>query len=408
MNKVFKIGSWVLPIVCMTIGLIACSDNSYKGFVMPSDNIPEENIPVMIAVGNPEINDIVSRGSGVIDQTDNDLWRNAYIYIYSFKRDMSTNYSVLSTEDDEMCLIDASTQEHSSKLGKKAKINGNETYISWADGSENVFYHSNNLPYDFFGYYIDDMEIGEQEVIRTGEGVKLKVRIDGRQDLMSARASLTEEQANRKTYTEEERENIKEWYYSTYTAQRNIQPIMIFKHHLSRFIFRIYPARKDANEVIITGIKVKSKRNGLFTVAHSVVGNMGVDFSEEQSYEDLSLLEKDGSPLLTDTYHTDYNGDFSESLYERPYVEIGGSLILPPEETSYDCEVEMKQTIDGTTHTYTSLTKLNNTEGVFKAGMQYTIRLSIYGLQDVDATVVPTPWENGGEVVVDPDKDFGK
>lgn len=385
---------------------IACSDNSYKGYTAEIKEPEGEGIPVMISVGNPEFNDVVARGSGAIDQTDNASWHNAYIYVYSFKRDMSSDYSLLSVEDDEMCLIDASTVEHKSKLGRKAKINEHETYISWVDNPTNVFYHDNNLPYDFFGYYIDDIELDESDVTRNKEGVQLKIKIDGTQDLMSARANLTEEQLNRKDFEDEEKANIKDWYYSFYTAQRNIQPVMIFKHHLSRFIFQIYPVTAKANNITVDEVRVKSKREGLFTVAHTATGNMGVDFSAEQPYEELFLTENKGEPLSPGTYHTDYHGDFSESLYERPFVRVGESIMLPPNETEYQCIVLLKEVIGDKEYTYESPVTLTNKDEAFKSGTQYIVKLGIWGLQDVTVSVTPEPWKDGGGIVVDPDKDF--
>ena len=376
--------------------LIACSDNSYKGYTAEIKEPEGESIPVIISVGNPDFN-VATRGTGAIDQTDNGSWYDAHVYIYSFKRDLATDYSVLSADDDEMCLIDASTAENKSKQGRKAQINEHETYISWADDKPSVFYHANNLPYDFFGYYIDDIEINESDVIRYKDGVQLKVKIDGTQDLMSARASLTEEQTNRKDLDDEEKANIKDWYYSFYTAQHNIQPVMIFKHHLSRFIFQIYPVTLKANNVTIEEVRIKSKREGLFTVAHTTTGNMGVD-----------LMEKKGEPLLAGTYHTDYHGDFSESLYERPFVRVGESIMLPPGETEYQASVLLKEVIGNKEYTYESPITLANGNEAFKPGTQYIVKLGIWGLQDVTVSVTPEPWQDGGSVTVDPDKDFGK
>lgn len=386
----------------------SCADNSYKGYVSIIEEPDEESIPVMISVGNPEFNSSDTRGIGAIDQTDNASWHDAYIYIYSFKRDMATDYSILGNEDDEMCLIDASTGESRSKQGRKAKINKNETYISWVDSKNNVFYHNNNLPYDFFGYYIDDIDVTENDVLRNKESIQLKVKIDGTQDLMSARAGLTDEQINRKDFSDEEKANIKDWYYSFYTAQRNVQPVMIFKHHLSRFIFQMYPVTEEANRVSIDEIRIKSKQTGLFTVVSSAIGNMGVDFSADQPYEDLFLTESKGEPLSPGVYHTDYQGDFSESLYERPFVRVGESIMLPPGEMEYQCTVLLKETRNGKEYAYESPVTLTNGNEVFKSGTQYIVKLGIWGLRDIDVNVTPEPWEDGGSIVIDPDKDFGK
>lgn len=391
--------------VCTASALAACADNSYKGVDGQVISYPEETLPVLISVGDPAYTP-TTKGSGATDQSSSS-WYDANVYVYAFKRDMTTDFGTLSIDDNATCLLDGSSN-NGSKLGRKAVINRNETYISWVDNQENVLYHANNLPYDFFGYFIDDLAIGEEDVARTAEGIKLKVKIDGTQDLMSARAALTEEQLNRKAFDEEERANIKEWSYSLYTALRNVHPVMIFKHHLSRFIFRIYPATQKANDVVLEEIKVASKREGWFTVAHSVTNNMGVDFSADTPYEDVLLTEEKGQPLLNDTYRTNYQGDFSESLYDRPFVRIGESLMLPPGEVSYSCIVRLKQTIDGQEHIFDSRVPLTNNGDSFKAGTQYIVKLAIYGLQEVGVSVSPVPWNDGGDITIDPDKDFNK
>lgn len=385
--------------------LAACADNSYKGIVEQTKPQPEETLPVMISVGNPAFTPS-SRGSGAIDPTS-DFWYGANIYVYSFKRDMTTDFRTLSINDNATCLLDASPN-NGSVLGRKAIMNRDETYISWVDNQETVLYHANNLPYDFFGYFIDDLVVGEQDVVRTKDGIHLKVKIDGTQDLMSARAALTEEQMNRKEFDKEEKENIKEWYYSLYTALRNVHPVMTFKHHLSRFIFRIYPATAKANDVVVDEVKVVSKREGWFTVAHAATGNMGVDFSADVPYEELLLRDEKGEPLKSDTYRTDYQGDFSEPLYDRPFVRVGESLMLPPGEVKYSCFVRLKQTIDGVVHTFDSSVPLANSGDTFKAGTQYIVKLAIYGLQEIGVSVSPTPWIDGGDITIDPDKEFKK
>lgn len=403
MSAISQIRGKQLPIICIASFLMACTDNSYKGVTGQDVIYPEETLPVMISVGNPAS---ATRGSGTIDPNSNS-WHDANIYVYSFKRDMSTDFRALSISDKATCLVDASANNNSA-LGKKAVINKNETYISWVDNQENVLYPANNLPYDFFGYFIDDLVVSEQDVVRSKDGIQLKVTIDGTQDLMSARAVLTEEQYNRKEFDNEEKANIKEWYYSLYTATRNIHPIMIFKHHLSRFIFQIYPATNKANDVVIDEVKVVSKREGWFTVAHAITGNMGVDFSADVPYEDVLLREEKGEPLLSDTYRTNYQGDFSEPLYDRPFVRVGESLMLPPGEVNYSCYVRLKQTIGGVAHTFDSEVPLSNSGDTFKAGTQYIVKLAIYGLQDIGVAVSPTPWIDGGDITIDPDEEFGK
>ncbi|MEG1546721.1 MAG: hypothetical protein RR371_05675, partial [Bacteroides sp.] len=66
--------------------------------------------------------------------------------------------------------------------------------IMWTGAEQAVFYRPNNIPYDFFAYYIDEMNIQEMDVLRAPDHIQMNVTIDGTQDLMSAHAQLTKSQ----------------------------------------------------------------------------------------------------------------------------------------------------------------------------------------------------------------------
>ena len=159
----------------------------------------------------------------------------------------------------------------------------------------------------------------------------------------------------------------------------------------------------------LVGDYVNSKTKGVFTVASSTTGNMGVDFSQEQEYTALFLTDKDRTELDKDTYCPKVDGvDFSKPVYERDAVQVGGELILPPGETQYFYSVKLKQFLNGSWK-YNELLNipLVMPEGeTFSPGNQYNVKLSVYGIQEVRTEVTLTPWIFGGSIIIDPDKDF--
>lgn len=149
---------------------------------------------------------------------------------------------------------------------------------------------------------------------------------------------------------------------------------------------------------MVNSITVKSKTSGTFTVVSRDESKLGVDFSSDKNYRELSLRERDGSALKQDTYHTDYHGDFTDALYERPHVQVGGSLLVAPD-TEYEVNMEMKEVKGQTYQTKSSFT-IRSASG-FQAGSQYVVRLSIYGMMDIRPNVEVEPWGTGGSIILD-------
>ena len=178
---------------------------------------------------------------------------------------------------------------------------------------------------------------------------------------------------------------------------------MYFKHHLARLRFELYPGRVEANEVYVDSITVRSKDRAIFTVAHKADDRMGVDFSMDSTYTFLSLRETDGSRLRRDTYHTDYTGDYNLPLYERDGVQVGGSLLVAPD-TQYEAHIYLKERGKGNSsmvYTYENVVPITCNEGVFEAGKQYTVRIGVYGMMEIDVGVEIVPWGYGGSITID-------
>ena len=343
------------------------------------------------------------KGQGAIDSDTKEAWEDASIYVFAFKRDLQTSFSVTSQEDSEWCLHDGTGAEMGSLAGNKERIGMLDSYVAWEGINRKIYYPQSNQPYDFYGYYIDDIPVEQEKITRTDDAVQIEVEIDGTQDLMTSKAELTDDQLYREDLTDEDRLDILNYSYSAYTAKRNIQPVMYFKHHLARLRFELYPGRVEANEVYVDSITVRSKDRAIFTVAHKADDRMGVDFSMDSTYTFLSLREEDGSRLRRDTYHTDYTGDYNLPLYERDGVQVGGSLLVAPD-TQYEAHIYLKERGKGNNsmvYTYENVVPITCNEGVFEAGKQYTVRIGVYGMMEVDVGVEIVPWGYGGSITID-------
>lgn len=396
-------------LISLWMTLEACTDHSFRSYTA-SGQEEAETIPVMLIVGDPSYS-LMFKGAGAIAPNEGLYWENSCIYVYSFKRDLTTDFQETSAKDPENCLVDGSVEKPGFPGGKKARLNSLDTYISWEEKSEKVCYPPTSYGYDFYSYYLDDLGPATEDYLRTTDGIQVKVKIDGSQDLMSAKARLTAQQTEQEGISGEEREQIQKYYYSIFTARRNIVPILYFKHHLVRLRFEIYPGSRKANNVYVDSIAVASKTRGIFTVAHKSEDRMGIDFTADTHYEYLALREKGGLPLENDRYHTDYWGDYSEPVFERESVQVGESLLVAPDE-GYKLRIYLKEwlndTGEGQPVTGVNYLNIQTTEAQFLPGRQYSVRIAVYGLQNVQVEVSPEPWGDGGDINVDEDESFIK
>lgn len=384
-----------LPVLLVCTVLQGCMDKSYNG-IAPDGSSPyytTEQLPVLLVIGVPD--NIISKGTGAIDYDEDDPWADKEMFFYAFKRDLSTSFSDLSKDSGSSCLIDGSRDGENNIAGKAARKNTMDQYIAWTGIERNVLYPPDYIPYDFYGYFIDDMEISARDITRTEDAITIAITIDGSQDVMSAMAELTDEQLNGHEYTDREKMEIMNYSFSSFTAQRGIHPTFLFNHHLSRLRFSLSAGSTAAENVYVDSIKVMSKARGIFTVAHKSPQNMGVDFSAETEYRPLALTEDDGSRLRTNTYHTD--GGVKD-------LPVGGSLLLAPDD-EYEVHMFVSETTsDGKKHTYENIFTIRSNSGSFSPGTQYSVRVTIYGLQSVYPSVTLEPWGYGGHIIIDDDQ----
>lgn len=400
---------WTYAVVAM-IMLQSCLDDSYKG--SSTDPFGQNAlVPVRVAIGEPSGN-IVNiqgsslKGSGPIDNMSQVNGRD--IYVYAFNRDLFTSYAKKSADDMLNTLVDASIDTPGSRAGKKAKTRSGSVWLDWVDAKKELYYHSGDMSkisYDFFAYYLDDMQVTEADYKREEHAVRINVQIDGRQDLMSAKAEIDSQQLEQ--CTDEEREYIKDYCYSYFTGIRDILPKFVFLHHLTRLEFELIPGETTLKKVIsVQSVKIKSRYKGEFTVADKgQPSQLGITFKEERA--DLALREKNGDEIKPGTYnlYTIYSPGQSATA-----VPMGGGLLVAPQDMPFEAVVTLEETqADGTikSATNTVLVKYIPEPGtmMFAAGNQYKVKFMIYGVNDIAANVTLEEWADGGKLDVDTEYD---
>lgn len=400
-------------------GLIGCSDNSYKSLPTVDEDDDPTPMPVLLSLGTPN-NSIITKGVGGIENNDgtyNEAWNGSKIYVFSFLKDTENEFTsftkTMEAYDGEnpltapACLIDGHLDDEDSKLGKEATVDAVTNAITWTGDNGAVYFPSAKKAYDFYAYYIDD--IIPQDITRTTDNISFKFEIDGTQDLMSAKAIFKDEQIKTEV-TNSEKENIRQLAFSSYTARRDIQPIINFEHHLTRLKFNIYPGHSDAENVYVESITVESKYKGTFTVVARNSSDMKLDFDD--TYTIFTLKDKGSDTGIAADYYKTNPYIPGKSAFEIDSVAVGESIMAAPD-NQYKFKIKLKQLITDDSgnpvepKSYVTDWILTAPEGTsFKAGYQYTVRIAIYGLQKPDIQIIPNKWENGGHVDVDEDDTF--
>lgn len=406
---------FLISFLAAAVALASCQDSSYRG---SADEffIEDQPVPVSIMIG--DINDKIvdlwgvgtetkaseevrTKGTGPKDVEEEGLWAGEDMYIYSFKKDMLTSYKAMSVDQPLECLIDGSIDTPGSVQGKRARLNDLDAYISWQGLQKVIYYHEGTQPYEFFAYYIDDLELKEEDFVRENDAVKINVKIDGAHDLMSSHGKLTEAQLYGGSLSDKDRLNCKNYSFSAYTALRNIQPVLIFKHHLTRFTFSVAAGRDRADAVIIDSIRIHTKTKGVFTVAAKNPNHMGVDFSGTTEYEWLHLRNDDGTMIPPGSMHT-HPYDPEAPSQEQKHL---GTLMVAPD-MGYKLEVYAHETtVNGNLEEYKNADLvLTPPDGeYFQAGHEYKVKLTIYGLMEMGLDIQLVEWEDGGDINIDND-----
>lgn len=391
----------ILAILCSSV-LLACTDKAWEGLTDEQYDDLDMGVPVPVVITMGSLQNGYTKGTGAVDAEDGKLWKDVDVYVYAFKKD-AESYSRPASDNNQDTLVDASLDDPESALGRKAKYEGLDGYITWENARQDAYYPLGKEPYDFFAYYLDDAEVDASSVTRSGTSVSFPVEIDGSRDLMTAHAEFSREQVAGRGFSEDEILLLEQYSFSSWTARRNVNPVLQFKHHLTRLRFEIYPGLPGSNEVYVNEVRVKSKTSAQFTVASSDPSQMGLDFGISSTRSDLFLCEQDGFPLKQDTYHTQYEGDYSIPIFERQGVQVGGTILVAPD-TSYEIALtNYEAKIEKVVHPLPFTISL--AEG-FKPGHQYVVKMAIYEMMSVDITVDVEPWGTGGYIIIDQEDEY--
>ena len=436
--------------LCMLL-LCGCSRGTYVGELPEDDDAPlTENIPIVLGFGVSSF-DILTRGSGAVESGTNlEFWKNAKFYVYAFNKNVETDLSVRWSEaNEDICLLDANRLSEeggqSSSHGKEVRVkvdNSNIMPILPDDktGSQDIYYNMKHTdwPYNFFAYYLDDLDLTQLQCVREKNRIYYDVELDGRRDFMSSVANpkLQEDKYANNPY----KQKIMDRAYSAYSASHGLNPVFSFQHHLVRLRFVICRPEEGGSvpsineSLVVKKVSVKSKVRGRFTVAVNDIDaddagkpHVGLsfnreDYASEEAYansEDyLYLLKKNGEEIGSDGWCRvidckKYSELSAEDKKKPSFLgkedendNSGASLLLAPA-TTYSARIfldEDKSSDPG--HGFVDVDLEPGGGAGFVAGGAYVIYLTINSLSDIKPNVEIGEWTPGGETILDPDGEF--
>ena len=332
----------------------------------------DDGTPVKVMFGTNVLN-ATAKGSGPLEQFDNTV-----LSVFAIDH-ASTNW----TSGDPFLLKNYSVTA---------------TGGSSASSFETDKYYKDNVNYDFYGYYVDNIDHQETNLKIDAQAVTLPVTITGYEDILLATTDKGKDSQAAKYKADLDGKTFNEnRVYSAYSARRDVVPNLVFEHMLTRldFVFKTGEEVNSNTRVEIVGIAVNSVTNGTLTVAG-----------------DQKLVPAtEAETALNLRYPTETN--FLEMPNTKDGVAIFGtnsnSIMVYPKAGSYELTVKVRQSkkigadwTPGSVETRTFPIAL--TSGSFKAGNKYEVTVITYGLEPVVVGVELTDWALGDNTIIDSDK----
>lgn len=378
---------------------------------------PEEGpVPVQFGLASPAYS-VTTKSAGGLD-----AWNNTTLYVFGYDR---------TAEDfaETSALIYNVGAE--AATGTEASLTVEHDVSEAGDGSlMEPFYYEDGVNYDFYGYHIDDAAVDKTDSdgepipvvvpeegttvdgVELTKGVYVKFKINGSQDLMTAKADPAVDVVGATETVDPSRA------YSAYAARRGVQPTLTFQHQLARFKFQIRSGSESGNTVKVDSIKILDQpADGYLKVVGLTEEEQVITtFTPAEPAEalvDFVLQQDDGAGSMKDLESVSPTDPWSSEDRATEPNKVGESIMIVPGGSS--CTIRIKTSQEGVTtpipaqeYTINAADLMIGEESAnatdFEAGKYYTITLVIYGPEEIEITATLDPWEDGGSIEWDPDK----
>lgn len=404
--------------------LTACSNEDTLGG-NGDQNASEQQIRLGVASSK-----VQTRGTGTVGgmTEDENKWAGQTLWVYMLQKgSMELGYYKTPADAAGAAVGTAvfDNKEFKAPNTAESTVSGLATT---ADGT--IAYYPVSGNYDFWGYRVDDAVTGTPDVklvddtdteVTADQATKrvVDITIDGSQDIMAGKATPSADEVTKLG-------NYGQNFYSAYAARKGVQPNITFNHLLTRFTFEVRAGSKatagagasgNTEAVRVQGVSVESLTDGKLTVAYK---------GETKEAADLLTFTGDASPLtlkqraagadnnapLVDleevalTWPADANATVGDVL------PVGEALLVAPGQTEYPLTIALAQKVKKNTTAadkedmaleQKATIKIDGTQK-FEPGKSYKVTITVYGLEEIEVTATLVPWQDGGSIDIDDDR----
>ncbi len=370
--------------------LTACSSNDELSSLVNGGGTSNSGVPILIGTSVTSAKE--TRGAGTVGGIANsaNVWSGQKVYVYMVNKGTSI-LAADSTDKKPIYENAALTTPSDTVTGEAARTDGTICYYP----AKGIF--------DFWGYYIDNAATGPTVTDNKNDSIFIPFKIDGSQDLMTAKATPSKEDSS-KTNADS--------CYSAHAARRSVQPNLTFKHQLTRLTFSISAnSAKEADPntgVNVDSIKVLTKRSGKLVIipTDKKMSEGYIVYDENQNLDSVTL--KDRTLKKTD--------DLTKLASTKPdptgSKTLGEALLVAPAD-SMTFVIFCSQNVQTSTSSavlspksFAYSAKVAGPKaggGIFEKGKSYNVNIKIYGLEQIKINTTLEAWKDGGSISIDED-----
>ena len=348
-----------------------------------SDPVDDNSlVPIRIGLGQT-----ITRGTGTVggfDDTNDNVWNQQEINVFMLYKDSM-----------ELALFQGAELYNNSVF---TTPNALQTGLA-TPKDQSIKYYPPQGKYDFWGYRLNDATIlSSNGYDLSDDSLTIEFKIDGSQDVMLAKAVPSAADTAKLVAAGDA---TAERAFSSYAARHDVQPNLVFKHHLTRLTFEAIPggvgAVSETSPVVIDSIKVIAPNHGTMVVASTgdIRGEkQGIIWKADK--DSLVLKERSAGDTPKDLQKLT-----SVSLRGKTVgqpVSVGEALLVAPDK-NYDLVIFLHQNLPTQIGSAVSKTvkfdykDVIQRAGDFNKGTSYKVQITLWGLTDIKITTTLTKWD---------------
>ena len=384
MKKIFFFAAAVVAMAACQKGAQPAPDQPQVEITAPA----EEGEAQEINLGTNLKSTVETKAQGSVDS-----WNATQkLYIYGFER-TAQGLDFAAPKINNVA-ADSPAQQVNAEGEAVTTLNG---ALKVTDATGQPYYYEGNKTYDFFGYYVDDLQVTPQV---AADGIFVPVTLTGGEDVMVAFADPAEDAKGTAI------ESTPRYAYSAYAARRDVHPTLKFEHQLVQFTFNIQSgsAKAETENLKVTALTLDALNTADLYVAGANLGfqNVSTEFAT------LNLFDFKGYEVPNAGAEAAKIGD---CIMVIPNT-VNGALAA---EDTFSGKVYLTQEAMTEAVSVDFTLKFSEVKGVpvnaeglpvisaFEAGYSFDVTIIVYSLQRIEYSAELTEWKEGGKVDIDTD-----